>query len=96
MGTETKTTYLPDVVAGRQSGQGGIGSVLNLRHGPLPTVEVAKTRSVGGANDLVTVALQAEQEDGLPDTAAPPRVRHQVAIPADTTVGVSGSRLACR
>ena len=68
--------------------------MLDLRHGPLPAVEVAKTRSIGGSDNLVTVALQAEQEDGLSDTASPPRERHEVAIPANTTVGVGGRRLA--
>lgn len=70
--------------------------MLNLRHGPLPAVEVAKTRSISGANDLVTVALQSKQEDGFGDTASPPREGHQVAIPANTAVGVCGRCLAWR
>lgn len=81
-------TYLPDMVAGRQCGQSWISGMLNLRHGPLPAVEVAKARSISGADDFVTIALQSEQEDGLADTASPPRERHEVSIPAATTVGV--------
>lgn len=76
------------MVTGRQCGQCWISSVLNLRHGPLPAVEVAKARSVSSADDLVAIAFQSEQEDGFADTASPPRERHEISIPADTAVGV--------
>lgn len=62
--------------------------MLNLRHGPLPAVEVAKTRSISGTNDFITIALQSEQEDGFANTASPPRERHKVTFPTDTAVGV--------
>jgi len=85
------------VVACAEDSLGRIGSEVNHVHGPMRRLVDSEGRGVGGAEDLVAVALGAEEEDCFRDGADPERMMPEASGPVHSvrgSVGVDTSVLA--
>lgn len=94
VGERVSSEELPDEPTSRPSSHCRVGGKLNDGNGPLPAVHVAQDGGVEGTGDAVGVALIADHRDGLTNSSNPPWKRLQIAVPADSSVGVCSSDFA--